>query len=166
MLTHKARKEEITEWKRTFDFYKDRLFPNRKSGGELVRYLCERYPVRPVFEEKALSVVTENVLGNDFLKEKLQGDAQPRPAAFFVERSGTGADLYKKRERAFRKSKEIFVGIELETGYFCVEGSGELYDELVAFRGVDDKDLENFYLVAEYVSNAQKFGVPLPLKKS
>ena len=43
-----------------------------------------------------------------------------------------------------------------------MEGSGELYDELIAFRGLDDRDLENFYLVAEYVAAAQKFGVPLP----
>ena len=61
------------------------------------------------------------------------------------------------------KETDIFIGVELETGYFLVEGversTGEfcaekterLYDELVAFRGLDEKDLGNFYLVAEYV---------------
>lgn len=162
MLTHKAKKAEIAEWKKTFESYKGLLQPNRKSGGEIARYLCERYPVRPIFEKKALDVVTENVLGNDCLKEKLPNGALPRPAAFIAEHSGAGAELYEKRERVFHKSEEIFVGIDLETGYFCVEGSGELYDELIAFRGLDDRDLENFYLVAEYVAAAQRFGVPLP----
>ena len=125
MLTHKAKKAEIAEWKKTFESYKGLLQPNRKSGGEIARYLCERYPVRPIFEE-------------------------------------TGGRLYENKEEIFKDVEEIFVGIDLETGYFCVEGSGELYDELIAFRGLDDRDLENFYLVAEYVAAAQKFGVPLP----
>ena len=49
MLTHKAKKAEIAEWKKTFESYKGLLQPNRKSGGEIARYLCERYPVRPIF---------------------------------------------------------------------------------------------------------------------
>ena len=32
MLTHKAKKAEIAEWKKTFESYKGLLQPNRKSG--------------------------------------------------------------------------------------------------------------------------------------
>lgn len=165
MLTHKAKKAEIAEWKKTFESYKGLLQPNRKSGGEIARYLCERYPVRPIFEEKALDVVRENVAENEHFRKKLSEGALPHPVTFFVERSATGGRLYEDKEEIFKDVEEIFVGIDLETGYFCVEGSGELYDELIAFRGLDDRDLENFYLVAEYVAAAQKFGVSLPSVK-
>lgn len=45
----------------------------------------------------------------------------------------------------------MFVGIDLVSGYFYVEGSEEIYDDLFAFRGLDERDLDNFFLVAEYV---------------
>ena len=38
-----------------------------------------------------------------------------------------------------------------------VEGSSQLWDELFAFRGLDDDDLTDFYLVAEYISCLKKF---------
>lgn len=48
-------------------------------------------------------------------------------------------------------------GIDLTTGYFCVEGSSRLWDELYVFRGLDETDIQNFYCVAEYISNLKKF---------
>ncbi len=38
-----------------------------------------------------------------------------------------------------------------------VEGSSELWNELFAFRGLDEEDLKNYYLVAEYISCLKQF---------
>lgn len=83
MLTHKAKKAEIAEWKKTFESYKGLLQPNRKSGGEIARYLCERYPVRPIFEEKALDVVRANVGGKRAFPKKAFGGRVSASRDFF-----------------------------------------------------------------------------------
>ena len=59
-----------------------------------------------------------------------------------------GKLLYEKQDNIF-KGEDIFVGIEMETGFIHVEGSSLLWDELFAFRGLDTDDLKNIYLVAE-----------------
>ena len=41
-----------------------------------------------------------------------------------------------------------------------VEGSSRLWDELFVYRGLDLVDLDNFYLVAEYVECLKKAGDP------
>ncbi len=46
---------------------------------------------------------------------------------------------------------EIFVGVDLATGYFLVEGSEQLWDELCAFSGLDERDLENYVCVGLYL---------------
>jgi hypothetical protein len=46
---------------------------------------------------------------------------------------------------------------EYETGYLLVEGSSSLWDELFAFQGLDKNDIENFYLVAEYIKSLKKY---------
>ena len=147
MLTHKATAADIAEWKEIFEACRGRLSPNRRSGEELAAYLRTGYPVTPLSGEREFAVVRDNVLRNECFKEKLPEGKAPRPVAFMLK----------------DKETDIFIGVELETGYFLVEGversTGEfcaekterLYDELVAFRGLDEKDLGNFYLVAEYV---------------
>ncbi len=53
----------------------------------------------------------------------------------------------------------IYVGMDLITGYFQVEGGCSLlWDQLFAFRGLDAMDLENYYLVAEYIGCLRRFG--------
>lgn len=39
-----------------------------------------------------------------------------------------------------------------------VEGSTLLWDELCAFCGVDDKDLQNYVIVAQYVDVLKRLG--------
>ena len=135
MLTHKATAADIAEWKEIFEACRGRLSPNRRSGEELAAYLRARYPVSSLSGERELGVVRDNVLRNECFKEKLPEGKAPRPVAFML------------------KDKEYFLveGVERSTGEFCAEKTERLYDELVAFRGLDEKDLGNFYLVAEYV---------------
>ena len=50
-------------------------------------------------------------------------------------------------------------GVELESGFFCIEGSSLLWDELYVFRGLDENDIQNYICVAEYISCLNKFGL-------
>lgn len=51
----------------------------------------------------------------------------------------------------------IIVGMEFETGCVFVEGSDELNDEITAFKGLDKYDINNYYLVANYVRCLKKY---------
>lgn len=53
----------------------------------------------------------------------------------------------------------IFVGIDLTTGYYTVEGCTMLWDELCAFQGLDEKDLQNYFCVAQYINSLKRFGL-------
>jgi hypothetical protein len=98
------------------------------------------------------------VLGNKYYKEKLLIGKAPRAITFTIEHKGYGNILYKKQDSIFN-GIDISVGIELETGFFCTEGNSILYDELIAFRGLDESDLKNYYLVAEYIECLKMFGL-------
>ena len=54
------------------------------------------------------------------------------------------------------RGRPIFVGIELLSGFFCVEGSSLLWDELYVRRGLDRQDLQSPYCVAEYLACLQR----------
>jgi hypothetical protein len=75
-----------------------------------------------------------------------------------IENTGPGTYLYENQDEVFT-GNNIIVGIDLVTAYFLVEGSSLLWDELFAFRGLDNDDINHFYLVAEYIACTQKFGV-------
>lgn len=72
--------------------------------------------------------------------------------------TGRGALLYEQRETLYGDAP-IMVGLEHQTAFDMVEGSGDLADELVAFTGLDAADLNNYYLVANYIACLEKFGV-------
>jgi hypothetical protein len=75
---------------------------------------------------------------------------------FRIPRQGSGAVLYEQREALYGDTP-IMVGLEHETAFVMVEGSGDLADELVAFAGLDQADLHNYYLVANYIACLEKF---------
>lgn len=41
---------------------------------------------------------------------------------------------------------------------FTGEGSTSLWDELCAFRGVDEQDLQNYVIMAQYVNAVKRIG--------
>ncbi|EQE88463.1 hypothetical protein QMY_0540 [Clostridioides difficile F152] len=47
--------------------------------------------------------------------------------------------------------------MEFETGCVFVEGSDELNDEITAFKGLDKYDINNYYLVANYIRCLKKY---------
>ena len=140
MLTHEATRSEIEEWKRIFEEYRGKIRPCRRSGEELAAYLKKRYSAVRTDDREMLAATAGNVLENECYREKLPEGKEPRA--------------------------EVFVGLEAETGAFFMESSAlspdeyaDLYDEVFFFRGLDEKDLENFFLVAEYVKAAEKYGL-------
>lgn len=58
------------------------------------------------------------------------------------------------------KTGNALVGIDLSTGEFHIESENTeevmpLHDDLFVYRGLDEEDLKNIFLVAEYVKLTQ-----------
>jgi hypothetical protein len=123
----------------------------------VLAYLKGAYPLAERTDEAARAVVSGNVLSNEALREQLPKGASPDPVCFLVLREGAGQALYERQDAAFAGT-DVFVGIDLASGWFCVEGSSLLWDELYAFRGLNETDLQNYYSVAEYVACLKRFG--------
>ena len=123
-----------------------------------MEYLNQKYPLRELDSQAARQVVLSNITMNEPMAAKLSRDVQPKVVTFIVENADAGQALYEDRPNVYQGA-DIFVGIELESGIFQVEGSSDLWDELLAFQGLDEQDLENYYLVSEYVSCLKKFGL-------
>ncbi|MDP4153807.1 MAG: hypothetical protein Q8865_10305 [Bacillota bacterium] len=162
MLTQEPTAEMLETWKSVWKQYKSRLKPNRKSGQELLDYLSQKYVLTEIHEKKATDAVFLNVTKNKFLAAKLPDGSVPLPRTFFLENRGKGEIFYQNEN----KDKEelwggditrIFVGIDTASGYFMVEGSTMLWDELCAFRGVDEADIQNYFCVAQYIACLKRF---------
>ena len=136
MLTKEPTRKMIAEWKRIFEENKRKLTPNRKTGAEVEEYFRKKYAPSPCKEEMFVQVVRENLFANGFSREKLPQGVLPQIVAY--------------------KTGNVLVGIDTVTGFFHVESEDlqemeRIYDDLFVFRGLDEHDLENFFLVAEYV---------------
>lgn len=81
-------------------------------------------------------MVWKNIMHNLPFAEKIPLHKEPQPVTYLMD-------------------GQVFIGIDLVTGYICVEGCPKLYYDLFLYRGLDEKDLENFYLVSEYVHCAK-----------
>lgn len=163
MITQKPTPEILTEWKNIFEQYKDFLQPNRKSGTDLLEYLQSNYSLTEITDEEVLTVISENVSRSAFFAEKLPDGQLPLPKAFYLENVGNGHKFYRSENKDpldlwGGEITQIFVGVDLSSGFYMVEGSTMLWDELCAFQGVDEKDLESYVVVAEYISALQRFG--------
>ncbi|HEL8789176.1 TPA: hypothetical protein U0F70_000620, partial [Listeria monocytogenes] len=104
-----------------------------KTGCEIDEYFRGNYSFVSVNDKNAQETVIQNIINNESFKEKLSAGVKPKPMTYTI------------------RDSNIFVGIDLISGYFYVEGSEEVYDDLFAYRGLDESDLKNFYLVAEYI---------------
>ena len=156
MLTRKVSPEMIREWKDTAATYRPLLHPDKKTGHEILAYLTGKYPVRELPEGSMNEIISDNVLLNDCNARKMPAGTVPEAAGFVIENTGTGKHLYENQDECFRGTT-ILAGVELHSAYFLVEGSSLLWDELFAFRGLDEEDLTNYYLVAEYVACLRRF---------
>ena len=155
MITGPVTNEELLKWQEIHKRFKDKLSPNRKSGSEVLDYIKSKYPLDETFEERFLLAVSENVLANEFLREKLPEGVKPDPMGFFLRNEGAGSVIYAGQEEVW-EACPIFVGIDLNSGYVHVEGSSMLYDEIFAFQGIDKFDIENYVITAAYLDCLKK----------
>lgn len=153
MLMQEPTEEMIKEWQDIYNKNKNKLKPNKKDGLEIIEYLKGNHSVIEVENTKLEKVVYDNIVLNQFSNQKLCGK-NPIIRLFEV----TDKNLYEKQDSIFKGIK-IIVGIELHTSYIFVEGSSYLYDELMAFTGLDDKDITNYFLVAQYIKCKEKFNI-------
>jgi len=156
MQTTQATQEDIARWKRVYEEYRPRLRSNRISGAALFAYLESRYPLLYMEDTRADQVLIDNILKNECFASQLPSGEQPEPVCCAIEPVGTGLALYHAQDAVF-SGCDIIVGIDLVSGYFLVEGSSLLWDELYAHRGLNEDDLNNSYSVAEYIACLTRF---------
>lgn len=163
MITQRPSKEKLEEWKSTWIKYKELIKPNRKTGIELLEYLQSEYSLTEILDADALDAIRYNVTMNQNLSEKLPDGAAPVPRAFYLDNVGKGKKFYLSENKDDAEIwggdiTRIFVGIDLSSGFYLVEGSTMLWDELCCFQGIDEKDLQNYVVVAQYINALQRFG--------
>ncbi len=162
MITELPTNEMLENWKKLYDDNMEKISPNRISGTELLDYLKDNYSLEEIYDKEALGVVTGNILMNEVYKEKLPQDTMPSPKCFYVKNTGKASKFYlsenkDKHEIWGGDIEKIFIGIDIVTGFYIVEGSTVLHDELNAVRGLDSTDLNNFAVVAQYIEAINKF---------
>ena len=141
MLTMEPTKEMIAEWKQIFEMYQSSLVPNRKSGDKVDQYFREKYPHQIFDNAEFREIVSLNITENDCFSRKLPQGTLPNIQSY--------------------KTGNVFVGIDLCTGEFHIESENieeviPIHDDLFTYRGLDAEDINNFFLVAEYVKLTQR----------
>ena len=160
MIFAPATKELVEEWKQTYSVFASKLKPNKKDAESVVKFITERYNVERVLDEKILNGISNCIIANSFISQKLKNNSYPRIVAFTIIKDEKSAALYNSQESMWKKCP-IFVAVDLETGHLQVEGSCELYDELFAFQGLDKWDIENIVRVSDYISCIKKYSIGL-----
>ncbi len=122
----------MEQWIKVYEEERWRLMPDAITGEALAAYLKAHHPVKPLEDFAVLQTVRDAVLNNAFYAEKLPKGREPRPIAYACE---DGA----------------IIGIDLETGYFNVEGNFRLRDELTYVKGLDRADLNNVMRTVDWL---------------
>ncbi len=161
VLTKPITEEQLQQWRKIYEEHKNVLQPNRRTGAELLHYLRDRYVLTPIESAEALRCISDNVMHNEYHAEKLPAGALPHSVAFYLKNEGAGKRFYSTQNKDDVEVwggdiTRIFVGVDLASGFYLVEGSTLLWDELCAFQGLDERDLQNFAVVAMYVESVER----------
>ncbi|NJJ34304.1 hypothetical protein GSQ51_11745 [Clostridioides difficile] len=154
--TKEVSQEKIEQWKSVYEKYKDTLKVNSKPISEVIEFLKQKYTVKEESSEEFKDVIINNIKLNKPFSEKIANNAELKPIVFTIQNEGNAKKLYDAQEEIY-SGCTITVGMEFETGCVFVEGSDELNDEITAFRGLDKYDINNYYLVANYVRCLKKY---------
>lgn len=133
MLTSEVDEKKLKLWKELYKKYFDSLKPNRISGRDLNIYFQKNYSA-----ENYDNVVFKKVV---HLNSK----------EYFHENAGDVNDIV-----AYTLNGDIFVGIDLKTGFFHIESddvnkSIPIFDDLFITRGLSKDELQNFVIVGQYL---------------
>lgn len=166
--------EVLAKWQEIFDEYAPRLTPNRKSSLAVLEYIQRDYALREIQSIQAMKVVQNNVMKNPQMKAKLTKGMPLDIQVFEVMDEDLGKQLYERQEAEHIEAMglleeavsgfeaydyaptPITIGVEHNSGYFFVEGSQLLFDEVIMCQGLDEQDLNNVYLVADYIETLKK----------
>lgn len=143
MLTSKPTPDMINSWKRIYCDNRERLKPNRKSGVQIDNYFRKKYMPDSFDSYEFREIVKENIMLNKFSKDKLPVGEMPDIRCYKIDKGS------------------VIVGIDLVTGFIHVECRDvskmeEIYDDLFVYRGLDENDLTNYFLVAQYIQCLEK----------
>ena len=141
MLTSAPTQEMIGEWKRIFEAHRDTLEPNRKTGHEIDLYFRKKYSYQIYNNPEFQHIASLNITENDHFNNKLPQNTLPNIRSY--------------------RTGNVLVAIDLVTGEFHIESDNieeviPIHDDLFLYRGLDEDDLNNVFLVAEYVTLSQK----------
>ena len=162
MITQEVTQAMLSEWKAIWTQYKDQLQPNIKSGAQLIAYLKNKYVIHEFHDTKAAEAITRTIMENAPYAAKLPAHTSPAPRTFWLENEGEGETLFDESNSDDisiwgHEIDKVFVGIDEVTGYYMIDGSTLLWDELCAYRGLDQEDIQNFVCVAQYIQCLQRF---------
>ena len=129
MITTEVTSEQIENWKKIYSENKNNLVVNRISGKEFNDYFVEKY--HP--SKEAPSQFVDTVI----LNTKENGKQEPIISAYIL-------------------AGNIYVGIDLNTGFFQVECEDIdkmkiIWDDLFVVRGLSEEDIENYVIAAQYI---------------
>lgn len=165
--------EKLREVEAIFIKYSSILKPNRKSVAEIIEYVKGKYPVEEDNSSRAKRIVEINVLSN-FSKDKEAKETPLKITVLNIKNEDMAKVLYDFQEQEYLefidkikhvrgnfegypfKNSPIRVGAEENSDYMFIEGSGLLADEITIFRGLDEEELKDKYLVANYVKAIYK----------
>ena len=163
MLLTEPTSEMLENWMKLWKENKDKIKPDRKSGEDVLNYLKEKYVLIPTEKtggESIVKQVEDEIKNNEYSAWRLPVGKKPEVKAFIVEKKGKGRELYENQDEMF-KGLEIIAAVDLVTGYCHIENSSLLYDEIIAFQGLDEIDITNYFLVAQYIQCRQEFGMEI-----
>ncbi len=160
--------EKLKEVEDLFIKYSPILRPNRKTVAEIIEYIKAKYPVEEDNSPRAKRAVEINVL-NNFSKDKEIKETPLKITVLNIKNEGAAKVLYDFQEQEHLefiekmkhvranfegylfKNSPIHIGVEENSDYMFINGSGLLADEITIFRGLDEEELKDKYLVANYV---------------
>ncbi|MDC0804858.1 hypothetical protein POG14_22235, partial [Clostridium paraputrificum] len=115
-----------------------------------------KYVIVEETSEEFKHVVINNIKLNKPFSQKIPSDKELKSIVFTIQNEGNAIKLYDTQDETYSGCK-IIVGMEFETGCVFVDGSDELNDEITAFKGLDKYDINNYYLVANYIRCLKKY---------
>ncbi|MCM1991152.1 hypothetical protein [Oceanirhabdus seepicola] len=170
----KIDEKKVSEVENIFAKYAPILKPNRKPVSKILEYIKSKYPAVEDTSIRYKRMVEMNVLA-DFYKGKSANEIPLKVTVLHIRNEGTATVLYdlQKLEYVERVSKmkqlrkdyknhsfkniPIRICAEQINDYMVIEGSDALGDEIIILRGLDEIELKNKYLVANYVKTLKKY---------
>ena len=129
MITTEVTSEQIENWRKIYSENKNKLVVNRISGKALDNYFVEKYHPIKEAPSQFVDIVILNAKEND--------EQEPIVSAYELEGN-------------------IYVGIDLNSGFFQVECEDvdkmrTVWDDLFLARGLSEEDIDNYVIAAQYI---------------